>query len=126
MANTHLAYPYLAIEKFSGTYPDQAAESFIQLIDEKIIPSLETHLEMLVNWQTTLSGRKRCSLSCSEDQPLSGMTLTLRTLLYGRTLEQTSSQDFQMDETSLGTEWKWNNVLEEMENKIRNLLHLIN
>ena len=32
MANTHLAYPDLAIDKFSGTDPDQDAESFIQLI----------------------------------------------------------------------------------------------
>ena len=33
MANTHLAYPDLAIDKFSGTDPDQDAESFIQLIE---------------------------------------------------------------------------------------------
>ena len=36
MANTHLAYPDLAIDKFSGTDPDQDAESFIQLIERKI------------------------------------------------------------------------------------------
>ena len=36
MANTHLAYPDLAIDKFSGTDPDQDAESFIQLIEGKI------------------------------------------------------------------------------------------
>ena len=36
MANTHLAYPNLAIDKFSGTDPDQDAESFIQLIERKI------------------------------------------------------------------------------------------
>ena len=36
MANTHLAYPYLAIDKFSGTNPNQDAESFIQLIERKI------------------------------------------------------------------------------------------
>ena len=30
MANTHLAYPDLAIDKFSGKDPDQDAESFIQ------------------------------------------------------------------------------------------------
>ena len=33
MANTHLAYPDLALDKFSGTDPDQDAESFIQLIE---------------------------------------------------------------------------------------------
>ena len=36
MANTHLAYPDLALDKFSGTDPDQDAESFIQLIERKI------------------------------------------------------------------------------------------
>ena len=36
MANTHLVYPDLAIDKFSGTDPDQNAESFIQLIERKI------------------------------------------------------------------------------------------
>ena len=36
MANTHLAYPNLGIDKFSGTDPDQDAESFIQLIERKI------------------------------------------------------------------------------------------
>ena len=36
MANTHLAYPDLALDKFSGTDPDQDAESFVQLIERKI------------------------------------------------------------------------------------------
>ena len=36
MANTHLAYPDLAINKTSGTDPDQDAESFIQPIERKI------------------------------------------------------------------------------------------
>ena len=36
MAATHLAYPDLAPDKFSGTDPDQDAESLIQLIEWKI------------------------------------------------------------------------------------------
>ena len=36
MANTHLACPDLAIDKFFGTDPDHDAESFIQLIERKI------------------------------------------------------------------------------------------
>ena len=36
MANTHLAYPDLTLDKFSGTDPDQDAESFVQLIERKI------------------------------------------------------------------------------------------
>ena len=36
MANNHLAYPDSALDKFSGTDPDQDAESFVQLIERKI------------------------------------------------------------------------------------------
>ena len=36
MAAAHLAYPDLAVDKFSGTDPDQDAESFIQVIERKI------------------------------------------------------------------------------------------
>ena len=36
MANTHLAYPNLALVKFSGTDPDQDAESFVRLIERTI------------------------------------------------------------------------------------------
>ena len=36
MAAAHLAYPDLAVDKFSGTDLDQDAESFIQLIERKI------------------------------------------------------------------------------------------
>ena len=40
MAAAHLAYPELAVDKISGTDPDQDAESFIQLIERKIIFAL--------------------------------------------------------------------------------------
>ena len=36
MANAHLAYPDLALDKFSGTHPDRDAEAFIRLIGCKI------------------------------------------------------------------------------------------
>ena len=36
MANTHLACPDLAIDKFSGTDPDPDVESFIRLIERRI------------------------------------------------------------------------------------------
>ena len=36
MANTHLVYPDLALDKFSGPDPDQDAESFVQLTERKI------------------------------------------------------------------------------------------
>ena len=33
MANAHLAQPDLALDKFSGTDPDQDAEPFVPLIE---------------------------------------------------------------------------------------------
>ena len=36
MAAAHFDYPDLAVDKFSGTDPDQDAESFNQLIERKI------------------------------------------------------------------------------------------
>ena len=36
MAKSHLAYPDLAIDKFSGTDPDQNIDTSIQLIERKI------------------------------------------------------------------------------------------
>ena len=36
MANAHIAYPDIAIDKFSGTDPDHDAEFFVQLIERKI------------------------------------------------------------------------------------------
>ena len=42
MANAHLAYPDLALDKFSGTDPDQDAEAFIRLIEWKINFALGT------------------------------------------------------------------------------------
>ena len=45
MANAHLAYPDLALDKFSGTDPYQEAEAFICLIECKINFALGTEPE---------------------------------------------------------------------------------
>ena len=45
MANAHLAYPDLALDKFSGTDPNQDAEAFICLIESKINFALGTEPE---------------------------------------------------------------------------------
>ena len=45
MANVLLAYPDLALEKFSGTDPDQDAEAFIHLIECMINFALGTEPE---------------------------------------------------------------------------------
>ena len=42
MANAHLAYPDLALDKFSGTDPDQDGEAFIRLLECKINFALGT------------------------------------------------------------------------------------
>ena len=42
MANAHLAYPDLALDKLSGTDPDQDAEAFIRFTECKINFALGT------------------------------------------------------------------------------------
>ena len=46
MANAHLVYPDLALDKLSCTDPDQDAEAFIRLIECKIIFALGTEPEI--------------------------------------------------------------------------------
>ena len=46
MANAHVAYPDLALDKFSGTDPDQDEEAFILLIECKINFALGTEPEV--------------------------------------------------------------------------------
>ena len=63
MAATHLAYPDLALDKFSGTDPDQDAESFIQLIERKInfaLGDAPANLDALANYNF----RKKALFSC--------------------------------------------------------------
>ena len=107
MANTQLAYPDLALDKFSGTDPDQDAESVIQLIERKINFALGDALadagELV---KITHLGRKRCFLLYPEGQPLSGTRAMLPTPQPGRKSKQVSSLDFQIDETNSNTEWK--------------------
>ena len=42
MANTHLAFPDMALDNVSGTDPDQDAEAFIRLIECKFNFALAT------------------------------------------------------------------------------------
>ena len=53
MAAAHLAYPDLAVERFSGNDPDQDVDSFVQLIERKINFSLgdgPANAEQLVDY----------------------------------------------------------------------------
>ena len=45
MAHAHLAFPDLALDKFSGTDPDHDADAFIRLIECKINFALGTEPE---------------------------------------------------------------------------------
>ena len=108
-ATTGLAYPDLAIDKFSGRDPDQDAESFIQLIERKInfaLGDAPGDAVELANY----TFRKKALFFYPEDRPLSGMRITLPRLPPGWMFKQISSLDFQTGETNIDTEWKWNNV----------------
>ena len=78
MANTHLSYPDLALDKFSGTDPDQDAESFVQLIERKInfaLGDAPADPDDLVSYTFR---KKAFSLLYCEDQPQSGMKIISR------------------------------------------------
>ena len=114
MAAALLAYPDLAVDKFSGTDPDQDAETFIQLIERKINFALED----------APGDAGKLKLHFQEESALflfNPRTSRWRTILptqqLGRMFEQISSLDFQMDETNSDTAWEWNIVLEKMEKK---------
>ena len=85
MANTHLAYPDLALDKFSGTDPDQDAESFVQLIERKInfaLGDAPADPDDLVSY----TFRKKALFPLySEDQRRSGRKIILRMLPLGQT-----------------------------------------
>ena len=59
MTVTHLAYPDLAIDKFSGTNPNQDADSLIQLIEQKI------NFALGCTWRSWWSGKQQFQ----EDSP---------------------------------------------------------
>ena len=63
MANAHLAYPDLALDKFSGTDPDQDAEAFIRLIECKINFALGTESEAAADEHVIYLFRKKALFS---------------------------------------------------------------
>ena len=63
MANTHLAYPDLALDKFFGTYPDQDAEAFIRLIECKINFALGTEPDAAADENVIYLFRKKALFS---------------------------------------------------------------
>ena len=63
MANAHLAYPDLALDKFSGTDPDQDAEAFIRLIECKINFALGTEPEAAADEHVIYLFRKKALFS---------------------------------------------------------------
>ena len=63
MANANLAYPDLALDKFSGTDPDQDAEAFIRLIECKINFALGTEPDAAADEHVIYLFRKKALFS---------------------------------------------------------------
>ena len=63
MANAHLGYPDLALDKFSGTDPDQDAQAFIRLILRKINCALGTEPDEADAEHAIYLFRKKASFS---------------------------------------------------------------
>ena len=106
MAATHLAYPDLALDKFSGTDPDQDAESFIQLIERKnnfALGDAPANPDALANYNF----RKKLSFPLYSEAPLpSGMEAPSKLLRHGKTFELILLLDSLMDEINFATDWK--------------------
>ena len=74
MANTHLAYPDLALDNFSGTDPDQDAKAFNGLIECNMNFALETEPDEADDAHVIYLFRRRLYFPRSfEDQQLNGM-----------------------------------------------------
>ena len=120
MANTHLAYPDLANDKFSGTDPDQDAESFIQLIERKInfaLGDAPADAGELVNYTFRKEALFSSLLRGPAAEWYESNITNATTWEDVRTNFITRFSDG-MDGTNFDTERKWNIVLEEMEKKI--------
>ena len=63
MANAHVAYPDLALDKLSGTDPDRDAEAFIRLIECKINFALGTEPDEADDAHAIYLFRKKALLS---------------------------------------------------------------
>ena len=121
MVHTHLACPDLVFDKISGTNPDQDAESLIQLIERKINSALvdaPADVEEFANyifWKKTLYSSliRGPTVESSENNNTKATTWVKS--------EQTSSLDFQTNETDFQPKWKWNIVSEELENNLETL-----
>ena len=115
MAATHLAYPDLALDKLSGTDPDQDAESFKQLIERKInfaLGDAPANPDALVNYNFR---KKALSSSLLRGPLLNGMELTSKLPPLGKISEPPLLIDSQTDETNAATDLKWSIVFEETE-----------
>ena len=106
MAATHLAYPDLALDKFSGTDPDQDAESFIQLIERRLTLLSEMPLLIRMPLPTTISAKKLSFPLYSEAPLPNGMEAPSKLLRHGKIFELTLLLDSLMDETNFATDWK--------------------
>ena len=109
MAATHLAYPDLALDKFSGTDPDQDAESFIQLIERKIIFAVgdaPANPDALANY----TFRKKAPVSSLLRGPAAewyqSNVEAAKLLPPGPTVEQVLLQDFQTAGVNFAIKWK--------------------
>ena len=120
MTATHLAYFDLVIDKFSGTDPDQDAESFIQIIERKInFPPGDEPGDAgeLANY----TFRKKALFSSSLRGPaVEWYENTITNATAWDNVRTNYIYSFQTDGSKYDREWKWNIVSKEMEKEIVN------
>ena len=83
MANAHLAYAYLALDKFPGTDPDQDAEAFIRLIECETNFALRTEPDKADDAHVIYLFRKKALFSSLLQRPAAEW--------YGRTIQDATT-----------------------------------
>ena len=103
MAATHLAYSDLALNKLSGTDPDQNAESFIQLIERKInfaLGDAPANPDALANYNF----RKKLFSFLLRGPAAEWYEVPSKLPLHGKIFQRISLLDFQTDELNSVTD----------------------
>ena len=119
MAQPHLAYPDLALDKFSGTDPDQDAEEFMRLKECKSNFSLGTELDPAAAEHVINLFRKQALFSSIQRGPAAELYgSTFQDAMTWNALRTLPYWDLQIEETKSDTEWKSKNVWEPMEKRL--------
>ena len=113
MANTHLAYPNLAVDRFCGIDLDQDAKSFVQRIERKSNFALRDAPAGPDGFAICFLRKEAHFPLYIQDPQQSVMKIISEKPPLGQPQGNSFQQDFLMDGTNSDTEWERTNTLRE-------------